>query len=220
MHRFFGEVKIYDISVPMDEGLAVYPGDTSFKKDVLMSFENGDDCALTGVTMSSHFGTHIDSPAHFFADGRTIDSYPPEQFILPAMVFESTAEEFIAAEELIDLSISPGTALLFKTKNSLSGLIRQKAFSDRYISLSRDAAFICANLEPALIGIDYFSLDAFYEKKHPAHSQLLQEGILILEGIDLSEVPEGKYTLCCFPLRLTGAEASPVRAVLLAADGE
>ncbi len=218
LHRVAADVKVYDISVPLDEELAVYPGDTMFSRDIIMAFEKGDECALTGITMSAHFGTHLDSPAHFFPDGRTIDSYPPEQFILPAQVVESASADVIRAEELRELTLSPGTALLFKTSNSLSGLVRKKAFAENYVCLSEKAAYVCAQLEPSLVGIDYFSIDSFSDKKYPAHFQLLGAGILVLEGIDLREVPVGKYTLCCFPLRLRGLEASPVRAVLFASE--
>lgn len=218
LYRDVSGAKMYDISVPLSADLAVYPGDTAFSKDTVMSFENGDLCLLTGLTFSAHLGTHLDAPAHFFAGGKTIEAYPLENFVLPAQVVEVSSEQSITAEHLTNLSIESGDALLFKTANSLSGLVRKKTFTENYVSLSEDGAAFCVSLKPSLIGIDYFSIDSYHAQDYPAHYQILGHDIFILEGLDLSLVPAGRYTLCCFPLKLTGIEASPVRAVLFGGE--
>lgn len=218
LYHAHANTKVYDISVPLNADLAVYPGDTGFSKNTMMSFTAGDECLLTGLTFSAHFGTHLDAPAHFFANGKTVDSYPVENCILPARVVEVFGGERLNADDLKNVSIVPGEALLLKTANSLSGIVRKKDFSEEYVSLSEEGAVFCAGLKPSLIGIDCFSIDSYKADGYPAHLQILGSDIFILEGIDLSEVSPGTYTLCCLPLKLTGVEASPVRAVLFSRE--
>lgn len=108
-----------------------------------------------------------------------------------------------------------GDALLFKTTNSTSGLSRNGIFSEKFVYLSEEAADVCVNLGAGLVGIDYISIDRYGDEMAPVHHRLLKEGILVLEGINLMDVPSGDYTLLCPPLKMKGAEASPVRALLL-----
>jgi arylformamidase len=123
--------------------------------------------------------------------------------------------ESIKPDSLDGLKTKRGDALLFKTTNSTSGLSRSGLFSEKFVYLSEEAADVCVNLGAGLVGIDYISIDRYGDDMAPVHYKLLKEGILILEGINLMDVPSGDYTLLCPPLKMKGAEASPVRALLL-----
>lgn len=210
-----GFKRAYDISVLLGLENADYPGDDPYTREVVSSISDGAAYNLSTLTLSAHSGTHIDAPAHFFEKARTIDQYPSENFILPAHVIYVGNAESIKPDSLVGLKTEKGDALLFKTTNSMSGLSRSGLFSEKFVYMSEEAAEICLNLRAGLVGIDYISVDRYEDYEAPVHHKLLKEGILILEGINLIDVPSGDYTLICPPLRMIGAEASPVRALLL-----
>ena len=209
----FGEA--YDISVLLGEEDAVYPGDATYRREQVSSIESGANYALSTLHLSAHSGTHIDAPAHYLAGKRTIDSYPAGHFILPARVVSIRDRQSIKSSEIEGIEAGKGEALLFKTENSVSGLSRSGSFRERFVYLTKDAAELCVKMGLKLVGIDYISIDRFGDEEAPAHHRLLSEGILILEGIDLKDVPSGRYILICLPLKIKDGDAAPVRAVLL-----
>jgi arylformamidase len=123
--------------------------------------------------------------------------------------------KLIQPGELKGLDITPGDALLFKTANSTSGRNVSGVFSEDFVYISPEAARFCAEKGVGLVGIDYGSVDRRSETDFPAHYELLGNEILILEGINLKNVPPGRYTLFCLPLKIKGAEGAPARAVLV-----
>ncbi len=191
-----------------------YPGDTPFSRTLLQTTKNGGTCDLSKLTMSAHSGTHIDTPAHFIPHGRTLDSYGVQEFIFPARVIKINNPQTILPSELTDLDIKPGEALLFKTDNSITGRCKNRSFTDKFIYLSLSAAEFCVEKKIKLVGIDYITIEKHGDGTYPVHQVILENDILVLEGVDLSLVPPGSYTLMCLPLKIKGGEASPVRAVL------
>jgi arylformamidase len=208
--------EVYDISLLLGEA-ATYPGDTPFSREMVSEIACGGSCDLSTLALSSHAGTHLDAPAHFVAGGKTLDQYPLERFFLPAHVVSIGDEELITAATLkaFDVGMDEGEALLLGTRNSHLGLSRQNIFSCDFVHLSEDAAEFCLDLGVSMVGIDYLSIDEFGNELYPVHRQLLENDVLILEGIDLKNVPAGKYILLCAPLRIKGAEAAPARAILV-----
>ncbi len=206
---------LYDISVVLGKESIDYPGDTPYSRELLLTLKEGGFCDLSSLRLSAHSGTHIDAPAHFITDGKTIDQYGVESFILPAHVIDVGNAKVVTAEHLSNHDIQPGEAVLFKTDNSRNGLCCNGQFSEDYVYIAEDAATKCVELDISLVGLDYVTIEAYADEDFPTHSTLLSNGILILEGINLIDVPEGKYTLLCFPLRMHEAEASPVRAILM-----
>jgi arylformamidase len=206
--------RIYDITVTLGGGAIDYPGDPPFQREQVSAIRTGGAYDLSLLHMSAHAGTHIDAPAHFIPGGRTIDQYAAADFLFPAHVVVIENKRSIGTTELSALSIRPGDAVLFKTDNSRSGRCRSGVFSPDYVSLSAEAAELLVRKRPGLAGFDYISAERHDASGHPVHLALLRHDILILEGIDLGQVPAGAYTLWCLPLKISGAEASPVRAVL------
>jgi arylformamidase len=182
---------------------------------VVSRFEDGAYYNLSALTLGSHTASHLDFPIHLFKDGRTADLYSLKRFIIPAQVISVQGEEPIPSSAIPDQSINKGDALLFKTSNSMQRLMHNPVFSEEYISLTPDAARLCVSSGVGLVGIDYLSVDSYEDASLPVHRILLENDILILEGIDLKDVLPGSYTLICLPLRIMDAEASPVRAVLV-----
>jgi len=205
---------LYDISVPLGE-VAAYADDLPFERLVACRAEE-TGYALSNLSLSAHAGTHLDAPAHFISGGKTLDQYPAERFILPAQVVEVQDHESIPAESLGEVEASRmDYALLFKTQNSHNGLLKRKEFSRRFVYLSAEAARMAARMGAKLVGIDSLSVDSYDDLSFPAHRILLENDVLILEGIDLFCVPPGRYTLISLPLRIAGGEAAPARSVLL-----
>jgi len=165
--------------------------------------------------MSAHAGTHLDAPAHFVVGGKRIDEYAAGELIFPAHVVDITAEAAVSAGDLAHLGLEAGDAVLFKTANSREGHCRSGGFSEEYVSVSAEAARALAEQRVGLVGIDYLSIDPPDDDTHPAHHALLGAGALVLEGIDLRAVPEGRYTLICLPLAIASGEAAPARAILV-----
>lgn len=206
--------ELLDISAPI-ETAPFYPGDSSFSRQWVAGFEEGSRFCLSAIAMGSHAGTHLDFPSHIFRDGQALDCYTLDRFIIPALVISVWDCDAIPAQALQDVKIGRGEAILFKTLNSSQRLMCNPTFSDRYVPLSIAAAELCVSLGAGLVGIDYLSVDRYDDESLPVHRTLLENDVLILEGIDLGAVPPGKYWLICLPLKIKDAEATPVRAVLV-----
>lgn len=205
----------YDISIALGEDDIAYPGDMPYSRNLTSSIASGAIYNLSALKLSAHSGTHIDAPAHYITDAKTLDMYPLERFILDARVIFAKDNESIKPDVLRHIEIKEGEAILFKTKNSFSGLYRKGSFSESFVHLTEEAAELCVELGIGLVGIDYVSIEKFGDDASPVHQILLSNDVLILEGIDLSRINPGKYMLVALPLRIKGAEAAPARAMLL-----
>ena len=209
------KTKIHDISVALGAESIDYPGDTPYSSSFLATIKDGAPSTLSSLSLSAHSGTHLDAPAHFIPDGKTIDQYEAGDFILPALVVDFCGKEFVSEQDLAGIPINPGDALLFKTDNSFSGRCRSGVFSEDYVYIDKGAARLCAEKGASLVGLDYITIERFGDDSFEAHKVLLEADALVLEGINLSNVKSGQYTLFCAPLKLMGVEASPARALLL-----
>jgi arylformamidase len=206
--------RAYDISVTLGEEDIPFPGDPPFSREILSSIEKSGVCNVSKLGMCAHSGTHIDMPAHFIAGGNTLDAYIISDFIRRAHVVGVPDAKAVKASDLEKTNIRPGDAVLFKTDNSTSGRCRSGVFSNDFVYISLEAAEACARKKVGLVGLDYITIEEHGNDDFPAHRTLLGNGILVLETINLQEVPPGKYTLTCLPLKIKGGEASPVRAIL------
>jgi len=206
---------VYDISVFLGAEDIDYPGAPQYSRELVAEIEGGAFCDLSKLVMSTHSGTHIDTPAHFIGGGKNLDEYPIEKWILPAHVVSIKDREAIRPSELKNVDIKPSDALLFKTDNSISGRCTSGVFSERFVYMSPEAADFCVEKKVSLVGIDYITTDRYGDENFPAHHKLLGNEVLILEGINLKEVPPGRYTLFCLPLKIKGAEGAPARAILV-----
>lgn len=206
---------IYDISVSLGAESIDYPDTIPFSRELVEPAKDSAVHELSKLVMTPHSGTHIDAPAHFIPNTKHIDDYPAQRFVLPAQVVHIEDKEAIRPSELKNLDIKPGDALLFKTDNSVSGRCVSGVFCESFVYMSTEAADFCVEKKVSLVGIDYGTIDRYDDKDFPAHLKLLGNDILILESINLEEVPSGRYTLFCPPLKIKGAEGSPARAILI-----
>ena len=206
---------VYDISVTLGTEAIDYPDTPQYSQEFVMKIADGDIANLSKLEMCTHSGTHIDTPAHFIADGKNLDECPLEEWIRPAHVVEIKDKEAVRPAELEKLDIKPGDALLFKTENSRSGRGMNGMWSENFVYVSPEAADFCVKKKVGLIGIDYNTIERSGAEDYPAHYKILGNGILILEHINLKDIPSGKYTLFCPPLKMKEVEGSPARAFLI-----
>lgn len=211
--KSFDGLDVIDISMPLGPRTPVYPGDPPFERRVLCSQSQGQAFELSSLHLSAHAGTHIETPKHFIPDGQTLDQAKPGSFILPVKVIQVSGP-VVLESDLAGTQPQTGRALIFRTRNSSSGLTRQPGYHSDYAHLSLEAAQRCLELGAPLVGLDYLSVDRHGDETYPVHKLLLGSGCYLLEGLDLADAQPGDYLLICLPLNIEGGEASPVRAVL------
>jgi len=206
-------MRIYDITVPLSSALPVYPGDPEVTITPLAQLQWGDAANVSRLVLSSHTGTHLDAPRHFFAEGLTIDGLDLHVLMGPARVCAfPQATTHLTADDLRPLGLAGTKRLLLQTPNA--ALWQKTGFQTNYVALTESAAYLLVEMGVQLVGIDYLSVDAFERQDFPVHRILLGAGILILEGLDLRAVPPGDYELLALPLLLQHGDGAPVRAIL------
>jgi arylformamidase len=204
---------LIDISRMISNDAIVYPGDDPIQISTLCSI--APDCPCNIMTLggwTTHFLTHVDPPLHFVENGDSLDQIPLNRFMGEALVVE------VHGDAVLPSHIPPsdkikGINLLFKTRNS--EIVASTVFDENHVYVSAEAAKIIVERHVNLVGIDYIGIDRYGDKAYPVHRTLLPNNVLILEGLDLSKVQPGYYTFMALPLRIVGADGSPVRAVLI-----
>jgi arylformamidase len=202
-----------DISIPLYDKMLAWPDDPQFRISRVMDLELGDSYTLSSLQLSSHTGTHVDAPLHYIERGMSIDLVPLDILIGKSRVIGVNSEDKICKNDISDKIIRKGQRILFKTRNS--NLLRNsEKFNENFVYLSKEAARFLVDCHVSLVGIDYLSVEEFKKTEDEIHHILLEAGIWIVEGLDLSEVVPGEYELNCLPLKLIGADGAPARAVL------
>ena len=203
-----------DITVPLSNGLAPWPGDRPFRREIVSVLgEEGSLYNLSALEMSAHAGTHVDAPLHFVAGGTAVDALDPELLIGAAFVLDMAGNATDITDSDLSGRIPAGThRLLIKTRNSQT--LRDGAFHEGFIALSERAADFIAASGVWLLGMDSYSIGAFSVPAGAHRAILSTPGAAILENIDLSKAREGWYDLVCLPLRIAGGEGAPARALI------
>lgn len=206
--------KIIDISVPLHSEMPIWPGSSGLQINRVKSLEHGDQANVSEIACDIHTGTHIDAPMHFMRNGVSIDQIPLDIFCGPALIAVLTKVKAIAVNDLENLSLPKGVKrLLLKTRNSELWKEGKKNFDPGYVALTADAAEWIVDQGIALIGVDYLSVQR-YKDGPKTHEILLGAGVVVVEGLNLTDVDPGWYELICLPLKLVGTEGAPARAVL------
>lgn len=214
-------MKIYDISVPIRAGMPIYEGDPGVEIQAWSSLAKGDSANVSFLHFGAHTGTHVDAPAHFIENAGTLDALPLDALLGPARVVRVPDEKteidsaFLAACDL------EGTErVLFHTRNS--SFWAGGGFREDFTHLLPEAAQILVDLGVRLVGADYLSIEKFHSGDHRTHLTLLSNQVIIVEGLNLSEVPAGDYELICLPLKIAdgAGDGAPARAVLRSLSDE
>jgi arylformamidase len=208
-------MRTYDISVKITPDLPTWPGDPKIVFESLSQIQNGDSANVTAISMSVHTGTHIDAPRHFLENGITVDEIVLKTLIGRAFVLYLPGVDLITAAVLEKAELPPRTRrVLLKTRNSEFWARGVGEFQENFVAVSPDGAQFLADRGVQLVGVDYLSVAPFDEPIR-THQILLDAGIVIVEGLDLSKVSDGRYNLYCLPINLAGVEGAPARAILV-----
>ena len=207
---------IYDISLPIRTGGVVYPGNPGIAITAQQAISQGAGANVSRVDFGSHTGTHVDAPKHFFDDGAGVDALSLDVLMGPARLigFADTVTS-IGEGELRAHELTGVTRLLMRTRNSAWLASGSSEFHQDYTYLAPDGATYLADLGVKLVGVDYLSVEQFHSGHHRTHRTLLGRGIVIVEGLVLTDPPAGDYELRCLPLRMAGLDGAPARAVLV-----
>ena len=203
-------MRIYDLSPPLSDTLAVWPGDSTPSREVLLDMKRGDNLTLSTLRTTVHAGSHADAPNHYGADAHGIEAVDLARYIGPAQVLSCPCERGtrVGCEILPD--VGQQTRLLLRTGTYPD----PQVFSEDFAALEPDLIDELHARGVQLVGIDTPSVDLFHSKDLPAHQRFLTNEMSILEGLVLTEVPDGVYELVALPLKLVDFDASPVRAIL------
>jgi len=209
-------MRVHDISLPIGPSLLIWPGNPPVDVLPTQRIADGDAANVSELRLGTHTGTHVDPPVHFLEGGDGIDAVPLDALVGPCEVVDARGMEgAIEAEDLARLLPSGGTdRLLLRTDNSELWGRLPVAFPETYTSLSASAAEHLVRAGVRLVGTDFLSIEARGAPGHPVHTTLLRAGVAIVEGLDLSGIDPGRYTLVVLPLRLVGGDGGPARAIL------
>ena len=210
-------MKIFDITLTITPDLATWPGDPTPEYIQLSDVTKGDLSNVTDLRIGSHTGTHVDAPSHLFPQSVTVDQLPIDRLIGAAWV--CAVPDHIRR---IDSAFLEGadipyetSRLILRTANSRFWRDAPSSFSRDFVSVTPDGASWMVDRGLLLVGIDYLSIDSYDSVDLPAHRILLSSDVLVVEGLDLSEVEPGNYYLLCLPLKLSGGDGAPARVLLL-----
>jgi len=209
-------MKIHDISLTVAPGMVVWPGDPAVELYRVAKIEEGANANVSHMHLGVHTGTHVDAPYHFLNDGSKVETLALDALIGSAQV--------VAVDETVNLldaavlqaaGIAEGIErVLFKTRNSRYWQRGEAVFQTDFVAIPADGAAYLVERGIRLVGVDYLSVAPF-KNSRPTHEILLKAGMVLLEGVDLSEVSAGFYDLYCLPMKLLGSDGAPARTVLI-----
>jgi len=194
--------------------MPVYEGDPSVEIKAWTALANGNSSNVSFLHLGAHTGTHVDAPAHFIEGARRIDALSLETLIGPARVIRVPDEmNEIGPDFLAGCDLEHVERVLFHTRNSN---FWSEGFRKDFTHLAPEAAEKLVGLGVKLVGTDYLSIEKFHSGHHRTHLALLSKNVVIVEGLNLSNVEAGDYELICLPLRIAegSGDGSPARAVL------
>lgn len=208
-------MRTYDITLTISPNLPTWPGGPRIEVERVEKIEDGSNANVSRIDMGVHTGTHIDAPFHFLQEGIAVDQIDIRLLTGRAYVLHLPEVDLITASVLESAQIPPRTRrVLFKTRNSEYWAREEPDFQTDFVGLSDDGAKYLVRRGVKLVGVDYLSV-APYKKSRPTHEKLLEAGVVIVEGLNLTEVSQGRYTLYCLPLKIAGSDGAPARAILI-----
>lgn len=209
-------MQIIDISVPVRRRMPLWPDSVGCAVHRVLDQSKGDAVTASVVTMDLHCGTHLDAPMHVMRDGATVRETNLDSCIGPAFVVDLRGIRQITWEHLEERVPEGVSRLLLKTDNS--SLWDSELFSEDFSALTVSGAYWVVDRGIRLVASDYLSIQLFGGDPD-THVALLESGVVVLEGINLTGAEPGSYELVCLPLAIDDAEAAPARAILIRRDG-
>ena len=214
-------MKIHDISVPLENGMVVWPGLVPTRLTVHERIADGAPVNVTNLASCAHVGTHADAQYHHFQDGKTIEQVPLSRFVGKALVADFTAVEWaIGAPDVTRVLDGTGqfSILVMKTRNSTE-LPTWERFSEEYVYIAPGGAEEIVRRGIQSVAFDHLAVEGFDASGGPTHKILLGADVTIIEGVDLRGIEPGYYWFSAAPLRLHGSDGAPTRAYLIEDPG-
>jgi arylformamidase len=205
--------RLVDVSVVLAPGLATYPGNPEFEITPVKRIASGDSSNNSRLVMGTHTGTHVDAPRHFFDDRPGVESLPLELLIGRARVIDLPHRGGLTETHLAGAGLREDLRILLRTPNSALWNSHD-GFHTEYTYLTEGGAKFLVDQGVKVVGVDYLSVEQFHKAGAPAHHMLLGNGVIIIEGLNLSEADAGQYEMYCLPLRVAGGDGAPARVVL------
>ncbi|XP_062022117.1 cyclase-like protein 2 isoform X1 [Rosa rugosa] len=223
-HEVYGNGRIFDITHRITTAMPSYFSPDGMLGQFLWlphSMKNGSIANMSVFKLPTHTGTHVDSPGHFFDHyldaGFDVDTLDLEVLNGPALLVDVPRDKNITAEVMKSLNIPKGVRrVLFRTLNTDRWLMFKNQFDTSYVGFMKDGAeWLVENTDIKLVGIDYLSVAAF-DDLITSHLVFLESReIILVEALKLDDIQPGIYSVHCLPLRLQGAEGSPIRCILI-----
>lgn len=201
---------LWDISPAVHAGTPVFPGDTPYQQQWSATIAPGCPVNVSSITLSPHVGAHADAPLHYDAQGASIGDLPLAPFLGRCRVVHAIGcGPLIAWRHLAHALADLPPRVLVRTYARAP-----TQWDAQLAAYGPDTIERLADLGVQLVGIDTASIDPADSKQLASHQVIRRRGLRVLENLVLDAVPEGDYELIALPLKLTSADASPVRAVL------
>ncbi len=210
-------MKIYDVTVPLSEYVPVYEGDPKVKIEAAHSIAKGDAANVSRLCFGAHTATHVDAPNHFIEGARRVHELDLDKLLGKCRVVEiDKSATSISASHVKATNLRGVERVLFKTRNSAFWNEPEEGFRKDFTYIEPKAARELVDLNIKLIGIDYLSVEKFGAESFDTHVTLLEKEVVIIEGLDLRDVPAGDYELICLPLKFAGGagDGAPARTIL------
>jgi arylformamidase len=206
-------MRIHDLSLPLSSGLPHWPGDPLFHRELASAISRGDPANVSRLALGAHAGTHVDAPVHFIEGRPGVDQLALQVLVGPCRVAEARP----GPSELGPGDVAErAERLLIKTRNSALWTHPDRPFAEDFVAIGEELARRLVEDGVRLVGVDYLSVESFRApRSHPVHHLLLDAGVVVVEGLDLSRVEPGGYELYCLPLKLVGSDGGPARVILV-----
>jgi len=207
-------MRIYDVTVGISPQMPVWPGDPPVQLERVEAIASGANANVSRLTCGVHTGTHVDAPLHFIDGAAAIESLPLKMLTGRAYIVNLPSAKVIDEATLQAAGLPPRTRrVLFRTRNS-ELWAKEKAFQTDFVAVDPSGARWLVKKGVQLVGVDYLSVAPYGQSKE-THRILLEAGVLVIEGLDLSRVSQGRYSLYCLPLKLIGSDGAPARVILV-----
>jgi arylformamidase len=209
--------RLIDISLPLGSDLLTWPGDPAIEVAPRQRIAEGGAANVSELRIGTHTGTHVDPPVHFVEGGVGIDRMDLDVMVGDAVVVDARRlDGALGPQELESLEIPDGARrVLVRSRNSDLWRSARASFPSSYVSLSVEGARWIVDRGIRLVGVDFLSVEQKGTPGHPTHHTLLENGVIVVEGLDLGTVDPGSYRLIVLPLKIVDGDGGPARAVLI-----
>jgi arylformamidase len=206
--------KWIDVSLTLKSDMVHWPGDPPVSIERVRDMDKGDTVNLSKITMGVHCGTHVDAPVHFIKGAIGVHQILLDSLIGPARVIKISAKDTIKEKELSKQGIKQGQRIILRTRNSINKILYKNTFTEDFVYMEEDTAEFLVSCGIKALGVDYLSVGGYKKNGANVHRLLLEAGIPVIEGLDLTGTLPGNYYMICLPMKILDSDGAPARVLL------